>query len=341
MRAVGVASRASDIAARQWGLLTTAQAQLEGLSRLQLARLTDAGVLERIDQGVYAVPSNIDEHTNLRAAWLTLDPTLMAEDRLNDPISSGVVSHASAATLHGLGDLPADTPEFTVASRKQSRRAIRLHRSPLEKDEVTLSHGLPATTPARTAADLLCDGQDPTHVAQIAGEALQQGLATRQELSVALEPLASKFSQPNGSALLEHLLDLVGLSAVALREQLASSSLGKSLVAAGQLDAVQRVGEALSQLVRDSAEPVFVRYREVAEKLGQSIQAGLLAQATQLSEHAASQLKASLLPQVQPSSVVAIGDLNLLELTRRAEQLEEHSNAGSRFPQTRRDPGDG
>ncbi|MCA9242200.1 MAG: type IV toxin-antitoxin system AbiEi family antitoxin domain-containing protein, partial [Planctomycetales bacterium] len=134
MGATNVTARASELAARQWGLLTTARAEAEGISRLQLSRLADAGVIERVDRGIYAIPATIDEHTPLRAAWLSLDPSVLAENRLADPVASGVISHASAAALHQVGDLLDDEPEITVPERKQSRRGIRLHRGALRTD---------------------------------------------------------------------------------------------------------------------------------------------------------------------------------------------------------------
>ena len=152
------AGRVSELAARQWGLLTTAQAEGEGITRLQLARLADAGVIKRIDRGIYAAPAAIDEHTTLRAAWLSLEPAKLAEQRLGAAVESGVISHASAAALHGIGDLADDEPEITAPGRKQSRRGIRLHRGALRADEVTIIEGLPVTTPARTVADLLETG---------------------------------------------------------------------------------------------------------------------------------------------------------------------------------------
>src|SRR5665647_620859 len=141
-----VVARASQLAAGQWGLLTTAQAAREGITRLQLARLADAGVLERLGRGVYATTSSADEHLSLRAAWLALDPARTAEERLKSPTTTGVVSHASAAGLHNLGDLLDD------------------------EQDVTIVEGLPVTTEERTIADLLRAGHDPEHVAQIIGQ---------------------------------------------------------------------------------------------------------------------------------------------------------------------------
>lgn len=248
MGVTAVAARVSELAARQWGLLTTSQAEAEGVTRLQLARLADAGVIERLDRGIYAVPAAIDERVPLRVAWLSLDPSTLAEERLADPISSGVLSHTAAASLHRLGDLLDDVPEITLPERKQSRRGIRFHRGALGGGEVTIVDGLPVTTPARTVADLLRDGHDPSHVAEIAGDALRRDLASRREMAAMLEPLARRNGQTDGAALLEHLLDLVGLSSEALVAHLAASDLGKALVAAGQFDAIKNIVDAVSEL---------------------------------------------------------------------------------------------
>lgn len=172
----------------------------------------------------------------------------LLHDRLADPVASGVISHTSAAALHELGDLLDDETEITVPERKQSRRGIRLHRTTLCSDEVTIVDGLPVTTHARTVADLLRDGHDPSHIAEIAGDALGRNLASRHDIATALEPLARRNGQPSGAALLEHLLDLVGLSGTALVKNLATSELGKSLVAAGHLSAIANILEAVSKL---------------------------------------------------------------------------------------------
>ena len=243
-----VVARASQLAAGQWGLLTTAQAARESITRLQLARLADAGVLERLGRGVYATTSSADEHLSLRAAWLALDPTRTAEERLKDPITAGVVSHASAAGLHNLGDLLDDEHEVTLPQRKQTRReGIRVHRGDLTRQDVTIVEGLPVTTEERTIADLLRAGHDPEHIAQIIGQGVRRGVIDLTELAVHLDPLARRNNQPNGEALVEYLLDLVGLSRAALARDLAQSPAGQELVAAGRLSAIEEIAAALSK----------------------------------------------------------------------------------------------
>jgi len=241
-----VVARVSRLAAGQWGLLTTAQAAREGITRLQLARLADAGVLERLGRGVYATTSFADEHLSLRAAWLALDPARTAEERLKSPTTTGVVSHASAAGLHNLGDLLDDEHEFTLPQRKQTRReGIRVHRGDLTEHDVTIVEGLPVTTEERTIADLLRAGNDPEHVAQIIGQGVRRGVVDLSDLAVHLDPLARRHNQPDGGALVEYLLDLVGLSRAALARELAQSPAGQDLVAAGRLSAI---GEMLGPI---------------------------------------------------------------------------------------------
>lgn len=264
MGGIGAITRVASLAGGQWGVFTTAQAEAQGITRLQLSRLTDSGLLERTDRGIYALTAASDGHTALRTAWMSLAPKETAEERLRDPLTSGVVSHTSAAALHGIGDLLDDEAEFTVSGRKQSRRGHRIHQAKLLPSEVTIALGLPVTTPARTVADLLRDGHDPSHVAEVAGDTLRRSLATREEIATALEPLARRNSQPSGSALLENLLDMVGLSNAALATMIASSELGKALVASGQMEAIRTIlgsGRGLA----DSSKVVASLQRGIAE----------------------------------------------------------------------------
>lgn len=231
----------SRLAAGQWGLLTTAQAEREGVTRLQLSRLAAADILERVDRGVYATTSSSTDHRALRAAWLALDPTRTAEERLVDPIATGVASHTSAAGLHRLGDLLDDEPEITLPHRKQTRRGMRLHRLPLTDHDVTLVDGLPTTTAERTVADLLRDGHDTDHVAQIVGQGVRRGVLDLDDLADRLEQVAQRSGRTSGHELVEHLLDLAGLSPAALARELADTTAGRELVAAGRASALSQM----------------------------------------------------------------------------------------------------
>jgi hypothetical protein len=146
----------------QWGLITTAQSEKLGITRLDLSRLCQAEHLIRVRQGVYldAGVSSTDI-TYLQAEWLMLKPEEFALDRLSNLSGEPVVASATAAWLHGAGDfLP--TP-FTFYSKDRIQRAanyVRISKQSLADSEVKVVRGLPTTTPERTVFDLLREGFD-------------------------------------------------------------------------------------------------------------------------------------------------------------------------------------
>ncbi|MPY79992.1 MAG: hypothetical protein GEV04_16345, partial [Actinophytocola sp.] len=155
----------SDHAADQWGMLTTAQATAAGVNRTTLVRLVDAGLLESPARTVYMVPAATPTHIEERAAWLRLEPRRPAWQRGPLDSDGGVLSHRTAAKIHGLGDLPTDGVEITVPRRRTTRDPqVRLRRAALTPSEVTVIDGLPVTTVERTILDLLADHIDGGHV---------------------------------------------------------------------------------------------------------------------------------------------------------------------------------
>lgn len=205
--------RLSDIAEDQWGLVTRRQAGQEGVGHTSLTRLTADGRLERVAHGVYRVRgAGEPDHIGLRAAWLQLAPETPAWARLDDP-DDVVVSHASAASLHRVGDLRADVHEFTLARRRQTRRRdVRLHRGEVPATDRIVLSGLPVTRPARTIADLLAAHVEPGVVGRIAAEVLGGGLDGAADLADHIAPYAARFGLPRGDgrATLEYLLALAG-----------------------------------------------------------------------------------------------------------------------------------
>ena len=204
--------RIAEIAEDQWGLVTRRQARLAGVSAATLERLSASdSFLERVAHGVYhlmGAPS--PDHIELRAAWLQLAPAVPAWERKPE---EGVVSHRSAAALYGLGNLPADRHEFTVAARRQSRRRdVRLHHRQLDAPELVRLRGLPVTRASRTAADLLRDGEEPGPVAYVITDAIRGAHDYPGTFADALTPFATRFGfrKGDGVALLRWLLDLVG-----------------------------------------------------------------------------------------------------------------------------------
>lgn len=207
----------AELSSAQWGLFTTAQGRARGVSRLQLSRLAEAGQLERLANGVYRdTGAPVGEFDAVRAAWLSTDPQRTAAQRLDDGATGAVVGAATAAFLHGVGDLQPEPFVFCVAKRRQSQRPeIRYRQRTLSEDDVTMAQGLPVTTIERTIAELVQEGQDLSLVADVLADAVRSTSIRLDRLSVLLEPLAARTGhrKNDGRALLDHLLKLGGVDA--------------------------------------------------------------------------------------------------------------------------------
>ncbi|WP_373370063.1 type IV toxin-antitoxin system AbiEi family antitoxin domain-containing protein [Corynebacterium cystitidis] len=101
-------------------MITTAQAERESITRLQLGRLVEQGVLQRARRGVYLLPSSqYGRFVDICSAWVALDPGLYPDERRESP-SLIVASHESAASLHHIGDLIPHKHSFSAVKRKQT-----------------------------------------------------------------------------------------------------------------------------------------------------------------------------------------------------------------------------
>lgn len=246
-----------DIAADQWGLLTTAQARHHGVSGTELNRMANQGVIHRIAHGVYATPAaESDDLVDLRAAWLSLDPATPAYERLDDP-STGVVSHTSAAALHQLGDLTHDVHHFTLPRRYQSRRDdLRTYRDDLTSADITIVKGLPTTTVPRTISDLTAAGHDMEHIGQIVHDALWDGKTTP---TVLREHLVQRHGPQDGTRLTNQLLHAGRLDPAQVAEEVADIPAVRelaSLIALQILNATPAEHlTALSKQIHDALNP--------------------------------------------------------------------------------------
>lgn len=204
-------SKLAEIGQDQWGLVTRRQAEQAGVSRRTIERLSATGLLERVAHGIYRLSgAPTPDHLALRAAWLQLAPGISAWERT---AAEGVVSHRSAAAFYGLGHLAADTHEFTVSTRRQTRRRdVRLHRRKLSEVEYLTVRGIPVTRPSRIASDLLFEKEDPEAVAQVVADAIRGVLDYPGTFADSLARHAIHFGlrRGDGLALLRWLLELVG-----------------------------------------------------------------------------------------------------------------------------------
>ncbi|GAA5043960.1 type IV toxin-antitoxin system AbiEi family antitoxin domain-containing protein [Nocardia callitridis] len=204
MRSDDVDLQIAELAASQWGLITTAQAANIGATAQRLKYRADKMLLVRLRQGVYRLAGAVESPQEpIRAQWLALEPQRPAEDRLRDPAPFGVVSYRSAAHLLQLGDLDADIHEFTVPRRRDSRASdVRLHVAALTPEDWQVVSGLPVTRAAHTVADLAAAHTDGGHLATIVRDAITTRAATSTELKRALRPYAHHYGVPIGASAL-------------------------------------------------------------------------------------------------------------------------------------------
>jgi very-short-patch-repair endonuclease len=128
------------IARAQHGAVTAAQLLGIGLSRDHVDGWARGGRLHRVYDGVYFV-GYVPRHPLARYMAATL-------------ATGGVLSHRTAAALHGLWDHHR-RPEITTATNTRSQPNLHRHRSrSLDAHDVTTLHGIPCTTLARTLIDL-------------------------------------------------------------------------------------------------------------------------------------------------------------------------------------------
>ncbi|RMB77128.1 hypothetical protein AYK61_12155 [Rhodococcus sp. SBT000017] len=240
----------ADLSSEQWGLFTMAQAKGLGFSAQQIARMAKSGTVERIRHGAYRVggaPSVPSEQ--LRAAWMMIEPSVTVGERLRDE-SPAVVTHRSAAWLHGLGDVDADVMEFATAKRRQSRLPdVRYRVASYEKDAWTLADGLPVTTVLRTIVDLAAGHLDGGHLAGIVRDAVVTNRVDSESASEALRPYAHRYGVQlgDGEGLLSRFLDEAGIPQ-------STRALGQRLAVQGELNLVNTdfLNSPALQSLRDS-----------------------------------------------------------------------------------------
>ncbi|UMP05771.1 type IV toxin-antitoxin system AbiEi family antitoxin domain-containing protein [Amycolatopsis sp. EV170708-02-1] len=208
----------------QWGMVTSRQAKGAGVDGVTLHRLEKAGHLDRVRHGVYAATiAVVTEAREEQAAWLMLDPAEPAWKRASLDPNGGVISHESAARLHGLGELVDDRIVLTTPRRRTSRdHDVRFRIAGLLEDDVTTIDGLPVTTALRTILDLLDQHTDGSHVAAIIQEAVEAGFVRLDVLAERIGPYALRYGvrrHGDGEALLDRLLAEIGGSIARLAQR--------------------------------------------------------------------------------------------------------------------------
>lgn len=201
--------RLADLAEAQSGLVTTRQAQVLGVPRRDLARLTVSGGLDRVAHGVYRVAGAPRPRLlELRAAWMQLAPETPVDERRPD---QGVVSHASATLVYQVGLLDPLHHEFSMPTgrRVRSRREdVVIHQLGIDESEVDWVEEILVTSPVRLVHDLCDVHTDGEHLAGVVADLLAKNYCGRREIARAVAPHASAYGMPDqdGARFLRYLL---------------------------------------------------------------------------------------------------------------------------------------
>lgn len=172
-------------AAYQAGHFTAAEAKQVGYSYAAQAYHVDVGNWERVGRGLFRLREWVpDLHEDL-VRW-----TLWSKKR-------AVVSHASALSVHEIGEFEAPRVNMTVPPGFRMRHeALALHRQHLATEDIVEHAGFRLTSVTRSLIDVACQLADEDQLARAINEALEAGKATRRRLrsrSEAVDPRASLY----------------------------------------------------------------------------------------------------------------------------------------------------
>ena len=132
-------------------LRNTRDLRLAGFTDGELSRLVRRGELVRVRRGTYGPPLTG-----------TADATVAYSRRIRATIpliaSDAVISHLSAAVIHGLALVVPSLSRVQVTRPEvpggKTRSGLEIHAAPLPAGDATVIDGLPVTSLARTVADL-------------------------------------------------------------------------------------------------------------------------------------------------------------------------------------------
>ncbi|MCZ9292745.1 type IV toxin-antitoxin system AbiEi family antitoxin domain-containing protein [Corynebacterium lehmanniae] len=262
MKQAEVLATLETVAADQWGIVTTAQAGREGVERLQLSRLAEKGDLGRARHGVYLLPSHqAGPQDEIRAAWLSLEPKKFVDERWGDewPV---VVSHESAARIHGIGRLIPPKLTFSTGSTKQTRQqGIRIYtRREIPETDIVSVDGLPVTSVTRTVADLAEAGVERDYLADLVADALRKENVRIDDLAEKLKPAARSYGAKTSTQLVSEL----SAEASSVED---IDELRKRLVNASKRMGVETIDDSVLQLINNQIEVALEPFRNQLDRI--------------------------------------------------------------------------
>lgn len=260
-----------NLAASQWGLFTTAQAQGFHLLRNQVSRMVDSGKVEPMGYGVYRFTAGAETgFAEIKAAWLLVYPKEFAYDRLRKRPYDAVVAGRTAAAMHDIGDFYASPYTFAVSERKQTNRDdMRYLQRSIDDKDIVFIDDLPVTSVERTVADLVKSGEDPDHVDKLMRDASGKSghVFDRARLSELLSPLASRngYEKRDGESF---AADLISRNAAGNQMENAERALTQALESIYSREEMQQIQDQMLAIVKELVpEDVFKNRQEAAEQI--------------------------------------------------------------------------
>lgn len=182
----------SALAATQSGYFSASQAKSLGYSYSQQNFHTERGNWIRVGRGLYRLPNwPIGPHDDLVRA------SLWSRER-------GIVSHESAASVHGLGEIDPLRTHLTVPAGFRGRHpGVVLHRGTIDPAEVEEHAGFRLTVPLRTLVDVAHSASDLDQLSRAIRAALDRRLVTMRQLRSRAEQLDLRSALNIERALLE------------------------------------------------------------------------------------------------------------------------------------------
>jgi hypothetical protein len=178
MDTLGRDARLALLARRQGGAFTFRQAVDVGFSKATVARRVNAGAWARLHSGVYTLGGT--PPSRLRDLWAAV----LASGR------DSVVSHESAALLHGAEGLPLSPVTLTAAhGHHQSLSGVLVHQIDdlVARHRTAIAH-LPVSSPPRTVVELGAT-QSMAVVGRVADDLVRNGRTSYRSIERVLADL--------------------------------------------------------------------------------------------------------------------------------------------------------
>lgn len=163
--------RLQSLAAEQHGYFTAAQALEIGYSYQAQKHHVSYGNWTRVDRGLFRIPEwPASEHDHL-VRW-----TLWSG-------GVAVVSHATALSVHGLGDFDPAVVHLSVpAGFRRHAVGLRIHRPLPSPEDIEDRDGYRVTTPGRALAETAAERPEQEWLNGAVADAVARGLTTPRRL---------------------------------------------------------------------------------------------------------------------------------------------------------------